>query len=543
MYLKNSLISLNEFFYSSKSQVRKFYLKSSIYNKKISKIEISNIGYKPSLNILSCLVKYDKKKLKIEELDKENIWDNKLLKEKNHKKLNNFYWLFSIDLKSSKSITQSIIERWIEKNNNYNAFSWQIDTLSKRVISWIANTKLSYDDGEMEYKNKFNLSINKQINHLINEITKSNSVDDKLIGCTAIIITGLAYKNEKFLNYGLELLKKIILNSFDDEYFPKSRSIRQLNFYLKYFVLVSELLKESFNEVPEYLNEIIFYLGKSYSSFATINKSLLFNGNHQNDLSEFNNYLKLHNYKFENSKVITGGYAILKNKNSILAMDIGSSPSKKFSNNYQGGALSFEFFYKGEKLISNCGYFQEFKNKFNIISKSTATHSTLVIDNHSNCSFRNNTLYKTIDHGLKTNNYDIINEDNYWLIKSSHNGYLKKFGIIHERSLEFFVDNDRLVGSDKIISKKHLLTKKFDIRFHMLPGVKLTKTLDNKTVLIEIENSGWKFSANCETINIESGIYFGNKNLSQENQNICISGIIKQLEHNIKWKFEKIKLR
>ena len=152
-------------------------------------------------------------------------------------------------------------------------------------------------------------------------------------------------------------------------------------------------------------------------------------------------------------------------------------------------------------------------------------------------------MYKTIDHGLKTNNYDIINEDNYWLIKSSHNGYLKKFGIIHERSLEFFVDNDRLVGSDKIISKKHLLTKKFDIRFHMLPGVKLTKTLDNKTVLIEIENSGWKFSANCETINIESGIYFGNKNLSQENQNICISGIIKQLEHNIKWKFEKIKLR
>ena len=260
-------------------------------------------------------------------------------------------------------------------------------------------------------------------------------------------------------------------------------------------------------------------------------------------MSEFNNYLKLHNYKFENSKIITGGYAILKNKNSILAMDIGSSPSKKFSNNYQGGALSFEFFYKGEKLISNCGYFQEFKNKFNIISKSTATHSTLVIDNHSNCSFRNNTLYKTIDHGLKTNNYDIINEDNYWLIKSSHNGYLKKFGIIHERSLEFFVDNDRLVGSDKIISKKHLLTKKFDIRFHMLPGVKLTKTLDNKTVLIEIENSGWKFSANCETINIESGIYFGNKNLSQENQNICISGIIKQLEHNIKWKFEKIKLR
>ena len=137
-------------------------------------------------------------------------------------------------------------------------------------------------------KKKFNFSIKKQINHLINEISKSQSVDDKLLGCTAIIITGLSYENEKFLNYGLELLRKIIINSFDEEYFPKTRSIRQLNFYLKYFVLVRELLKESFNNIPEYLDEIIFYLGKSYVIFSKPEQSLLFNGNHQNDLKEFN---------------------------------------------------------------------------------------------------------------------------------------------------------------------------------------------------------------------------------------------------------------
>ena len=94
MYLKNSLSFINEFFYSSKNEIRKLYLKSSIYNNKISKREISNLVYKPSLNILSCLVKYDKKKIKIEELDKENIWDNKLITNKSYTKLNNFYWLF-----------------------------------------------------------------------------------------------------------------------------------------------------------------------------------------------------------------------------------------------------------------------------------------------------------------------------------------------------------------------------------------------------------------------------------------------------------------
>ena len=141
MHLKNSLITINEFFYSSKNQIRKLYLKSNLYNNKISKIEIKNISYRPSISILSCLVKYDKKRIKIEELNKENIWENKLLSGNNLKKLNNFYWLFSIDLKSSANITQSIIEKWIEKNENYSSFTWQLDILSKRIISWISNSK------------------------------------------------------------------------------------------------------------------------------------------------------------------------------------------------------------------------------------------------------------------------------------------------------------------------------------------------------------------------------------------------------------------
>ena len=72
------------------------------------------------------------------------------------------------------------------------------------------------------------------------------------------------------------------MSSFDNEYFPKSRNIRQLVFYLKYFVLIRELLKESLNDIPDYLNEIIYYIGKAYTfSWGSIRESLLFNGNHR----------------------------------------------------------------------------------------------------------------------------------------------------------------------------------------------------------------------------------------------------------------------
>ena len=113
-----------------------------------------------------------RKKIKIEDLYLNSVWLNKDLMEKDYKNLHSFFWLFSLDLKSSKKITQSVILNWIEENNNYNKKNWEVDILSKRIISWISNSKLAYENSEEEYKNKFNTVIQKQINHLINEIEK-----------------------------------------------------------------------------------------------------------------------------------------------------------------------------------------------------------------------------------------------------------------------------------------------------------------------------------------------------------------------------------
>ena len=44
-----------------------------------------------------------------------------------------------------------------------------------------------------------------------------------------------------------------------------------------------------------------------------------------------------------------------------------------------------------------------------------------------------------------------------------------------------------------------------------MPNSKVTKTQDNRAVLIELENSGWKFFTNHGFIGIETGLYFGKK--------------------------------
>jgi uncharacterized heparinase superfamily protein len=67
------------------------------------------------------------------------------------------------------------------------------------------------------------------------------------------------------------------------------------------------------------------------------------------------------------------------------------------------------------------------------------------------------------------------------------------------------------------------------------------KTNDNKTILIELEDEGWKFCCDNFNINIDNGLYFGNKNSYKENQNIFISGISNKIDENIKWEISKLK--
>tara|TARA_Y100001970_G_scaffold5173_1_gene5868 strand:+ start:1259 stop:2887 length:1629 start_codon:yes stop_codon:yes gene_type:complete len=542
MVLKNSLNYINEFFTYISNQLRKIYLNSSIYNKKISNIENNIFNYKPSPSLLSCLIKFSKNKKNIEDFYIDSIWKRDDVNENDYKKLHNFFWLFTLDLKSSKKITQSIILNWIENNQNYNQKNWEIDILSKRIISWISNSKLTYEESTEKYKIKFNFVIKKQVNHLINEIDRSDSIDDKMIGCTAIILSGLSYQDIKTLNYGLELLKKISNYSIDDSGFPKSRSLRQLVFYLKYFILIRELLKESQNNIPDYLNESIFYLGQNYNLIWQSNKlSFLFNGSHEIDYSEFDRYLKLYGYKFKHQNNEAGGYGILQNKNLLLAMDIGSSPDGKFSKSYQSGPLSFEMFYQGQKIITNCGFFQNVKHQLHSISKSTAAHSTLTIDNGSISRFKkskNGSLI--VEKNFKVFNKKILQDKKYLQISAEHDGYLKKYGIIHLRELNFITEANILKGTDILIKKRNFKSTNFEIRFHFHPLAKLTKTIDQKSILVEIENSGWRFTCEDHLIDVETGLYFGKKNTYVENQNIFVSGLTLDNEQKINWQISKI---
>ena len=66
------------------------------------------------------------------------------------------------------------------------------------------------------------------------------------------------------------------------------------------------------------------------------------------------------------------------------------------------------------------------------------------------------------------------------------------------------------------------------------------KTQDKKSIFIEADKEGWKFTSENYEANLETGLYFGKKNTFVENKNIFISGMTQNENQNIKWILNKI---
>ena len=61
----NLIENLGNFYLKTKDSFRNIYHKSNLYDKKISKVNNNNFEYKPSPHLLSSIVKYQKKNIKL----------------------------------------------------------------------------------------------------------------------------------------------------------------------------------------------------------------------------------------------------------------------------------------------------------------------------------------------------------------------------------------------------------------------------------------------------------------------------------------------
>ncbi len=529
--------------------LKNFYFKSKFYNNKLVTFLPNRIFYNPSTYLSASLTNVSNEFYNVTKVSPKLLWEINSDDQQKFENLHGFLWLTKLDRKNSKKVTKDIIDSWINNFFNFNTNTWKMDITAKRIIAWSSNMDITLEDSDKNYKNKFFLSLVKQSNFLLKNINNLLYSPDKIICCAAIILSGLMFKeNESSFKFGVKELEKIIKNYFDVSGFPKSRNPEEVFISLRYLILIREWFKEAQKPIPEFLNEIIYKCGSCYSFLSCSNKEFpLFNGATEINFKDYDLFLKNLKYKFSNQNNSVSDLFKVKNKKIELFIDCGNAPSNKFAKNYQAGCLSFELISSKQKIICNSGYSKYLSSKLTSLSRSTAAHSTLYINNTSSCIFQKNKLINKVYGSSLLEKHKIVdrhyteNKD-FYFIKGSHNGYEDKFGYLHSRLIKISKAENKISGED-ILKKTKIYSGSltYFIRFHIYPDTKVVKTKAGNSILISLSNGeGWLLQSNVGSIKIDKNIFLGNKNKIINNESASISGIINKDEISIKWKIEKV---
>ena len=215
-----------------------------------------------------------------------------------------------------------------------------------------------------------------------------------------------------------------------------------------------------------------------------------------------------------------------------------------FSKNYQSGPLSFEYFLDGVKIITNCGFGSNISTKAELISRLTASQSTLTINDTSITRFERNKLVNkvfgnSIRNSFKTKGLHIQNDKHLFGCTVSHDGYENNFGCIHKREIYLNHNNNMLSGIDHIFKKSDGIPIRYVFRFHLNPKLIAIKTMSGSSALIQIsKNKSLIFTIKDENIKIEKGIYLGGRKIL-DNACISISGNLVNKSKSFKWDIKK----
>jgi uncharacterized heparinase superfamily protein len=534
-YLIACQITLIKFF-------KKLYFSSKNYNKSLESRTPKQIYYNPNPFLLSIIAPSNDKTFKISDIDPNIFWlENK---KRDTEQMHNFFWLNLLDRKADHKKLKKIIYIWMIKNSKYKKKVWETSTLSVRVISWILNIDIILDNSTFDFKKNFLDCVINQTNHLKKNIKFEKNLSKKLEILTALILTGLVFKEyEENYSLGIKEIENLIKNFFDNNGFPLSRNPNDLIFFSKYFIFCKEIIKDSQKYVPEFLEDIVEKNLICINFIKTPNNCLpLFNGATSLKLSHMQRHLE--NSSLDNKINGLGGLFKIKHKSHFILIDIDKPPKKKFSKSYQSGPLSFEYFLDGMKIITNSGFGNHISDKAELLSRLTACQSTLTINETSITNFEKNEMINkvfgnSIQNSFKSFNFIPKNESNLIGCSASNNGYEKKFGCTHKREIYIDKTNNYLKGTDHIFKIKDGYPIRYAFRFHINPELSVVKTMSGNSALIQIsKNKSLLFTISDENLEIEKSIFLGEKKII-ESTCITISGNLVNKNKIFNWIIRK----
>jgi len=462
-----------------------------------------------------------------------------------------FSWLRhlrSAGLALSKKNARALIADWIAQHGGSHPVSWEPEITARRVISWLTHSPLILQDADHAFYRSFLRSLSRQVRFLRRIYPVTEDGYPRLLVSVALTFAGLCIAGEQRL---LQQSAKRMIHELRRQILADGGHISRNPGALIEILIDLLPLRQTFDArnvpPPAILSTAIERTIPMLRFFRMGDGAIAqFNGMGATPTDLLAAVLAYDDARgaplFDAHQ---SGYQRLESGGSVVVADTGAAPPASVSYDAHAGCLSFEFSVKRNRIVVNCGVPAQNRQGWSEAARATAAHSTVTWHDTSSCRFKQTRQGAVlVADGPQDVQVARAGREDAVIVRASHDGYTRTFGIVHQRSWRLSPDGDRLDGEDifSAPSGRELPRGKDDdyvIRFHLHPSVKASRVNDGRTVLLILPGrESWLFTAPNMHVELEESVFLSASEGPRRTSQILIADNARTISRVI-WTFAR----
>ncbi len=471
------------------------------------------------------------------------------------RELHAFSWLRHLHAAQddvARERARALIRDWLALGARAPDFAWETDIAARRLIAWLSHAGFVLERADADFYDAYMAGLTRQLHTLS---LSGRDEGQNVARLRALIASTLATLCVAEFESHLASYTPSLASELDRQILPDGAHVSRnpgaiVDILLDLLPLRQCFVSRGF-DVPEALNEAIARMAPMLRFMRLGNGALArFNGMAATRVDEIANILAYDDSLAPAENLMTkSGYARLAKGEAVVITDVGEPPPLSASEGACAGCLAFEFSSGENEIVVNCGAPGDEESEWHIVSRATAAHSTLTINDASSSRLiKRQLLQPPREIYLLSNPKAVRSEisigDAQVTLRGAHDGYRDRFGLLHQRLLKLSNDGDRLDGVDQLLDPRKSATAAsadamFAIRFHLHPRVKVSLLPDERGVALMLPNGErWQFSARGATLEIEESIFLADPIFRRRCLQIVLTGPCYP-PPNVEWSFQK----
>jgi len=438
--------------------------------------------------------------------------------------LHGFSWLRHLQAAEDPAACEAarrLAVEWSIRHGNGVGFSWRPEIVARRVISWLSHAGCLLDGADDLAYDTITSSLGAQLVRLGSSWREAPEGQQRLMALLALVLADLCVAGH---DRGLSTDVGLLVGEIERQILPDGGHASRNSAVLVDLLLDLLPLKECFRArsqpVPPEMSSAIESM-LAMLRYMRLGDGLLarFNGvgiPSPASLATVLAYADLDSDKLLDAPYF--GYVRLARKQTMLIADAGPPPPMTLAAAAAAGCLSFELSSGEQVILANCGMPGSANTDRLAVARSTASHNTLVLGETSSSSLIVNKRLDQVLPGRPIRGpahvaAELLRTDDGAIgFEGHHDGYLSRFGMLHQRRIMMDSAGRRIDGTDWLKPPRGTLRLKqdvpFAIHFHLYPGVTCQRAGKVGTVIITAGDECWRFAAEGAPVRIEESAHF-----------------------------------